>query len=271
MITPVVGPPPASSGANGVYLIPYRGDTTVVIDATSDSLFLLPPDGMRCCSTRLPSAEVRSMGELAGTRIFARAGAITYGEVSGAMPVGGYMSIPGGHRTALGGGVVMFGAPAPVVRLNVETLAIDTLAWVNTGMSYRRVDSTTGRESTLINPFQPVDTWAVLSDGALAIVRGADAHIDWVRPAGERDSTPSIGQSRTFLTQSEKARLADSALANPIWHFMFVEKDSFPGRPRRHELTLPIVPPQLIPDYRPYFPGNSALADLDDNLWLPAG
>ena len=109
------------------------------------------------------------------------------------------------------------------------------------------------------NPFDAIDTWAALSDGSVAVVRGADSHIDWVRPNGAHDSTPAVGPPREKLTPTDKARLVDSVRADPPYRL--------PSGPPH------LLPAPLLPDYRPYFRGDShrdsALADGDGNLWIP--
>jgi len=268
--TTIIPNRPVPRGPTGLYL-GRGGDSTLIIDAASDSLLLVTPMGSVCCGRQLPSAEVTSMGDLGGARVFGLAGGIVYHEEPGAMPHGMHRGTPVNEqaRTALGGGVVVFGAPSPLVRLDARSLRIDTLAWIHTELSYRQIGPT-GRETVLTNPFPLVDTWAVLSDGSLAVVRGDDSHIDWVRPDGTHDSTHAIGEPRDRLTLEAKTRIADSALGNPLWHTTFTPRDPATGQPGARPEMPPIliIPAALLADYRPYFGASAALADMDDNLWI---
>ena len=64
-----------------------------------------------------------------------------------------------------------------------------------------------------INPLPVVDEWAVLSDGAVALVRGRDYHIDWVNPDGSRTSSPKIPFEWQRLSDEDKVAFIDSVKA----------------------------------------------------------
>src|SRR5438046_904516 len=65
----------------------------------------------------------------------------------------------------------------------------------------------------MMNPLPVVDEWAVLSDGSIALVRGRDYHVDWVRPNGTRESSPKIPFEWQRLTDEDKIAFIDSVKA----------------------------------------------------------
>ena len=62
-----------------------------------------------------------------------------------------------------------------------------------------------------MNPIPTVDDWALLSDGTVAFVRGADYHIDWVAPDGAKSSSGKVPYEWQRLDDDGKAALLDSA------------------------------------------------------------
>ena len=61
-------------------------------------------------------------------------------------------------------------------------------------MSLIQSDPTTGaiRVQRKANPFPTIDDWVLLPDGTLAVIRGADLHIDFISQDGKRRSTPPM-------------------------------------------------------------------------------
>ena len=95
---------------------------------------------------------------------------------------------PGGP----GGGMAAPEIPdsAAIVRVDLATRATDTVGYVKIPrpkVDLQR-DEGTGRMSfnMTMNPLPTVDEMVVTSDGSVAIVRGRDYHVDWVRPDGAR-------------------------------------------------------------------------------------
>jgi hypothetical protein len=80
-------------------------------------------------------------------------------------------------------------------------------------MDMQRDDNGRVTVNMVMNPLPIVDEWAVLSDGSIAIVRGRDYHIDWVRPDGTRESSPKIPFEWQRLTDEDKIAFIDSVKA----------------------------------------------------------
>jgi hypothetical protein len=73
-----------------------------------------------------------------------------------------------------------------------------------------------------------VDDWAVTSDGALAVVRGQDYHVDWLGADGSWTSTPRMPYAWERLSDDEKTALIDSTAKA-----MQMMMDSMPARMQR--------------------------------------
>jgi len=114
----------------------------------------------------------------------------------------------------------------PIRAFDPVTRVVDTLAYVmqppnvlqlpltNASSKVIPVEAKDGKPrgaTYQVNPLRSMDEWAVLSDGTIGIVRGADYHVDWIRPDGTRASSPKLPFTWTPLGDVEKQRLVDSA------------------------------------------------------------
>jgi len=154
-------------------------------------------------------------------------------------------------------------------------------------------------------PPRTVDDWGVTADGAVAVVRGQDYHVDWLEPDGTRTATPRMPYAWEHLSDSDKTALVDSTAKA-----MQVLMDSLPARMQRAgvgsagpgggggaggggpTITIRTAPggpggaapsgptnvvmmPTVtraeladVPDYRPPFGQGAVRADRSDNLWI---
>jgi hypothetical protein len=187
----------------------------------------------------------------------------------------------------------------------MRTTEVDTIALLRADFETRRVDtisrlkSMNGKHPELIfggangmvfklaaNPLPNGDEWAVLSDGSVAIVRGADYHIDWINPDGSTRSTGKMPFAWRRGTDDERRARIDStqksidqtatlrpsvpsggAGGGAASGTSRVSGGAAPPSPQmRTERRL--VPPGEIPDYYPPFRIGSVRADLDGNVWI---
>jgi hypothetical protein len=186
----------------------------------------------------------------------------------------------------------------PVMRADLESRRVDTLAWVKTGGTVAllgRVDAKSPVRFTTM-PVEAVDVWGVLSDGTIGIVRGQDYHVDWILPDGTKRSTTKLPFDWKRLTDEDKQRLIDSvrtergpklgaALGQGVpagpppdpaggggggapGVRVYVPPDQ--RGPVRAPLPMEYIPPALkdIPDYYPSVRASAAIADRDGNLWI---
>lgn len=91
------------------------------------------------------------------------------------------------YTRAMGGG---FGGPPPdsaaILRIDRETMDVDTVA--NFKME-DRIQTTSGDANNRSVSISPVplsleDAWGVAPDGAVAIARSSDYHVEWIEPDG---------------------------------------------------------------------------------------
>ncbi len=191
---------------------------------------------------------------------------------------------------------------ALVYRIDLATRALDTVAWVKVpvasgSMSERPNGGLRVVERT--NPMPVVDDWALMPDGRVAVVRGADFHIDWIDMDGRVFSSPKIAHPWERLTDDGKEQLLDSlnadrerrreALKKAGGNNRSASPTSIGGTPRSApfvivrgyllgdvgrqappatEVVSEFVPATELPDYRPAFSIGATRADLDGNLWV---
>ncbi len=197
-------------------LIAYRGDSTLFVDAGSMSMLVIDPRGQVGRVMSVPrSRDAMMLGSSAlGGAAYDGQGRLVYR--------GSPFSMMQMRRPAqAGGGPGVFTPPeipdsTPIVRVDLASRQVDTLGYVKTPKIKMDVQrDTLGRVSVtaVANPLPTVDDFAVLSDGSVAMVRGRDYHIDWIRPDGTRESTPKIAFDWRRLSDEDKLAFLDSVKA----------------------------------------------------------
>ncbi len=192
-----------SSRAAG--LIPYAGDSTLFVDPQSLSMMVIDPSGKtgRIMSVPRPQEAGQLIGGPNGTPGFDGQGRLVYRAQPVFRPTfaNGQMKMPDMPDSAV------------IVRVDLATRKLDTLATVKiTKVKISMGQDENGRMSvsTVINPIQQVDDWAILSDGRVAVLRARDYHIDFVSPDGKVESTPKIPFDWRRMDDSAKAAFIDS-------------------------------------------------------------
>lgn len=195
-------------------LIAYHGDSTLFVDPQSMSMLVIAPDGKltgRVMS--IPrSQDAMVLGNSAfGTPAFDGSGRLVYRGFSMPRPM---------MRQGAGGNPV-FSPPeipdsTPVVRVDLTTRQLDTAGFVKipkVKVDVQRDDNGRVSVTAQMNPLPVIDDWAVLADGSIALVRGRDYHIDWVRPDGSRSSSPKMPFEWQRMTDEDKVAFLDSLTA----------------------------------------------------------
>jgi hypothetical protein len=197
---------------------------------------------------------------------------------------------------------------APLVRANFETRTTDSIGAIKqvTGVRSVVTQGPGGSVKAYFIPLETLDDWALLSDGSIAMVRGSDYHVDFIRPNGTRESAAKLPFDWKEIPEREKQRIIDSArtatetmvanataiggtaagnsvLAYAMEGMITSYGGGVPTPPRAvpARRSAPVrEPPPLqyevgplkdMPDYYPPIRAGSALADADGNLWiLPA-
>jgi hypothetical protein len=303
--TVVADSTPATANAysgRSANLIPYRGDSTLFVDAQSLSMLVIDPAGRVGRVMSVPRAEdvVSLAGPIGGAIGFDKSGRLVYRAVP---RIERRMPSADGH-------VAPREMPdsSPVVRIDLATRQLDTVGFVKIprpSMQMSRDADGRVQMSVTVNPLPVIDEWAVLSDGSIAFVRGRDYHVDWVNPDGTKSSSLKMPFEWQRLTDEDKVAFIDSVkvarermgIGGVVQMAMgggpppaggtapppggadrmqvtIVQGGAAPpagGTPTRSQQMQPrfnFVAPSELPDYKPPFFAGAARADMDGNLWL---
>ena len=296
-------------------LIAYFADSTLFVDPAGLSMFVIDPAGKIARVASVPrSQDAMALGSnLLGIPGLDAKGRLVYRGGFGRVMVG-----PGAASTSRGGGggsgdaaaraaslASMFEQPdtTALVRVDLATRKLDTAAFFKIPKNKMNVQQNDRGMSvtTEINPLQTVDDWAVLADGSIALIRGQDYHVDFIRADGSTASAPKIAYDWQRLTDEDKVAIIDSAkaaferaraaapngnavMAGPggggppggggmvVMNFSTRTGDGAGGGGiRTGEAGGPqmsFVSANELPDYRPVFSQGSSRGDADGNLWI---
>ena len=207
-----------SSRAAG--LLAYRGDSSLFVDPSSLSMFVIDGAGKitRTMAVPRPNEANALIGGPGGAPGFDSKGRLVYR----APPQFNFRGPGGGGGGGGGGGAgIAFTPPqfpdsGALVRLDLATRKMDTVAFVKTAkISMTMSQDANGRVSmsSIQNPMQVLDDWALLADGSIAVIRGRDYHIDWTRADGANTSTGKTPFAWRHLDDSAKVAFLDSTKA----------------------------------------------------------
>ncbi|MEP6766571.1 MAG: hypothetical protein ABJB66_19810 [Gemmatimonadaceae bacterium] len=282
-------------------LIHYLGDSTLFVDGTAQALLVIDPNGK--VSRVMAGPTKRDLAFLAGGPSGVDdKGRLIYRVISMNAPPN-TPPTPGKVTTQ----VQQLPDSAAIVRLDLDTRKADTIARIKQQNSARAVVTigTDGKRSFsyIVNPLETMDEWTVLSNGTLALVRGHDYHVDWLRSDGSMSTSDKLPFDWRKVDDAEKQRLSD-ALRKEVdsvradaeqygdQEVMRTMRELFarhsagmalflPSVPRTVTVPLAVRPPSQLPplninvappneiaDYYPPVHGGSALPDLDGNLWI---
>jgi hypothetical protein len=278
-------------------LIAYRGDSTLFIDPQSMSMMVIDPNGKIARVMSVPRAEDAAalVGPLGGAAAF-DGKRLVYRSPFRFQMLG---------KPANGGPPAMPSPPesSAVVRVDLATRQLDTAGFIRTpkvNLQVTQDDKGNVRVTSEINPLPVVDEFAVLSDGAVAFVRGRDYHIDFLNPDGTRSSATKIPFDWQRLTDEDKVAFIDSVrAARAKLVSQSVNATAGTGAPaggataasgsdgqrrmvvqfgpggdgagpaaRGPQQELAFVAPSELPDYKPPFFAGAVKSDLNDNLWV---
>ncbi|HVT40264.1 MAG TPA: hypothetical protein VHE78_14580 [Gemmatimonadaceae bacterium] len=195
-----------SSRAAG--LIAYKGDSTLIVDPVSLSMLVIDGAGAvaRVMSVPRPSDASALIGGSTGTPAFDARGRLVYR----APPLFNFPKRSGDGPIQ----PPAFPDTAPLVRIDLATRKVDTIGYLKIAkINMSMTQDANGRMSmsSITNPMPVTDDWAVLADGSVALLRGQDYHIDWIRVDGQMQPTPKVPFAWRHMTDSSKAAFIDSA------------------------------------------------------------
>ena len=281
-------------------IIPYHGDTTLFVDPQSMSMLVLDAAGKVARVMSVPKAQDATF--LIGG------------------PFGNPGMDPSGHlvyRTMLRPSVApgadgklapVTADSAPIIRFDLAERRADTAGYIKVPAPRVSINSSEGRVRVTMqmNPLSVTDDWALLPDGNIAVVRGADFRVDLLKPDGTLVKGEKIPFEWQRLNDSSKQAIVDStrkiveeartrqlaimqgnapatpgatSTAAPSGGAVFqmrVEGGPPPaGAPATRSggtsVELPPVefaPISEMPDYRPAFSAGAVRADAEGNLWI---
>ena len=292
-------------------LLAYRGDSALFVDPASMSMLVINAEGKitRVMSAPRPQDVGFLVGGPNGFPGFDARGRLVY-RAQGPMRM---TQSPGG-RGAPAGTTTMapeFPDSAPVVRFELSARTLDTAGFFKINRPNIQVTQTASggmMMTSTINPIPTVDDWALLSDGTIAFIKGADYSITWVAPDGSKSSTGKVPYEWQRLDEEGKIALLDSArkameeqrqrmqaqIAAGGGPMVMGGGTEFsvrvagaaggappsrgggdgrgapagPGGTRLEMPPISMVNADQLPDYRPAFTQGSARGDLDGNLWV---
>ena len=307
-----------SYGPRGGGLIPYRGDSTLFVDPASLSMLVIDPQGVVARVMSVPrSDDAASLASgVSGAPGFDAQGRLVYrGFPRLTMTRGGPMpggATPGGARA--GGNPIVAGPMGamptppdtmPLLRIDLATRHLDTLGFVK--VPRPNISMTTGEDGGMkinvtVNPLPTIDEWAVTSDGAVAIVRGRDYHVDWVNADDSRTASAKLPFDWKRMTDEDKEAFIDSVKAvrarqgadapipftgaapggggapggapQIVTRMEVSGGGGGNGGPPRSETrigggtNMQFVPASELPDYRPVFFAGAVRADREGNVWI---
>jgi hypothetical protein len=256
-------------GVNG--LIPFAGDSTIIVEVSSQSMLVLDASGK----------VARVMAPPKGQDIFLLSGMNTATGTAGIDPLGrivyraNYRMMPAPNAQ----GQMMMPPPpekAPIVRGNFDTRTVDTIGELAIPVMIRQAPRPMGVAMTdmkvEVNPMATGDEWAMLSDGSIAIVRWQDYHIDWIDADGTKRSGPKMLFDWRKASDDEKKFKVDSMTK---WIDSMIKLEAArplpPGMPnmvRPPQPTFSFIPLDQMPTYHPPIRPGSVRADRDNNLWI---
>ena len=217
-MTVVADSTPATANAysgRSAGLVAWRGDSSLFVDPQSLTMLVIDPAGNVGRTMALPrSQDAMMLGNamLGGTAFDGR------GIVYRTMNFQGMMRAarPGGGGPGAAPVMPQMPDSTPIIRVDIATRAVDTLGQIripNLKLDVQRDENGRVTVSTIANPLPTVDDWAVLSDGSIALVRGRDYHVDFIRPDGTRESGAKIPFEWRRLSDEDKVAFMDSVKA----------------------------------------------------------
>ncbi|MBI2409027.1 MAG: hypothetical protein HYV19_12070 [Gemmatimonadetes bacterium] len=280
-------------------LIAFRGDSSLFIDPSSLSMLVIDGKGdiARVMAAPRPKDVNSMVGGPFGTPALDPRGRVVCRNIVRAKAL--VMNYTARAKSVL---KEQTEDSALIYRIDLATRSVDTVAWVKVpvasgSLSERPNGGLRAVERT--NPLPIVDDWALMPDGRVAVVRGADFHVDWIEMDGRVSSSPKIPHPWERLTEDGKQQLLDSLeadrkrqadaiakaerdtrgatatnVAGAPWVAPFIIVTSQlvgdVGRGPRPptQVVSEFVPVKDLPDYRPAFRIGATRADLEGNLWV---
>jgi len=280
-------------------LIAYRGDSSLMVDRESRALLLIDPNGK----------VVRTLSSPTTPKDFAN----LYSSTSVADPAGNLLLRAELPTVTKRIGVATASSITEetrqpdstfILRVNFSTGNIDTVARIKQTVGMHLVNthdpnvrSPLGKFK--VNPIETLDDWTMLADGTVAVVRGADYHVDFIALNGAHTSSAKLPFDWKEISDTDKQRIIDStkmavdaagdkARPNGAMAELDARREALighamrlPGSPPIPARVIPTLPGQVLPKFEyefvpldempSYYPPlriGFTKGDADGNLWI---
>ncbi len=204
-------------------------------------------------------------------------------EASGGMPVGpmvvrGYDATGRlffqGMKFSMGSGGPSISDTSYVLRLDPARKAVDTLTTVRIGSPGLRmsgdVQKGTGKMAVAVPAFPVVDDWALLPDGRVLVVRGANYRLEFVERPGDVVSKGPVRYDRVKVTAADKAkhREAQEAMQKEMMRAVAGAASTLTREQRAQLPGMTITDAPSWPEYKPAFAQGSLRIAPDGEIWV---
>lgn len=268
-------PNPYGLRITGASLIPYRGDSTLFMDFDSQAFLVIDEHGAfaRVMAPVRASDLFYIGGGNSASSAFDPQGRLWYRSVR--RNPNNMMVMSGSAPAAETRTIMSQPDSAPLLRMDFDRRTVDTVALIKVapqkevhirGPSY-------GTVFPLTNPLPQTDEWTMLPDGAIAIVRGHDYHVDILEPDGRMISGPRLPFDWKRITREEKQAIVDSLKRQEDERQAKLPPPPPPppGMPAFPRFRMDPVPAEDLPDFYPAVRQGQVRADPSGRIWvLPA-
>ena len=285
------GPLPSS-------LISYTGDSSIFVDRSSTALVMIDPQGRISRKFAGPTSAPAFRALYSGPVFATPSGALILRVATDPNQTVTLLDAQAGRNVT-----VARPDSAVLVRYSFETRALDSLARVkqHRGPRISMEISTSGQTlRAQVLPIENVDDWTVLPDGTIALIRGADYHVELLDPVGARRESSKLPYPWQRLTDVAKGRLRDST--NRMWRALQDEtiakigatralaivRDALiattvtdggvptqaprssgaPDPPQRASIVVEAIAVNEMPEFYPSISSSTARADRVGNVWI---
>lgn len=259
-----------SYGRSSAPFFGYVGDSSIFVDYASQSLLIIDEKG-KIARVTSPPKPADLMYVQTGTPGMDAQGRMVY-RTSIRQPI----------PTTAPTGLMMSSTPpdsAALVRADWDTGKVDTMAKIKVS-SGSRMNMKTAPDGSRsyemrMSLLTSTDDWTITTDGAIAIVRGQDYHIDWISGDGKATASPKMPYDWRRLSDTDKQgivdstrRMMDSLLAAQGGGLRSMSSVNGVTTTTVIPMKYEYAPISEMPDYYPPIRMGSVLADRDGNVWI---
>lgn len=235
-------------------LLPYRGDSVLLVDRVSRRFLLISPDGKLGRTIPFPDG----IGGLPEPRGADRQGRLYF------------QASP--FRGGPGNGMeVSENLPdtVAIIRFDPATKKVDTITRVKIPALKVQTSGTQNSRMVMMRaqPFAAADDWVVTPDGRVAVARTGDYHVEWYGGAAPVRGAP-VRYERLKVGAGDK-QVFMSAMRNTRNRITVTDGGSGPSGGTPPRPPEPSAGDFDWPEYFPPFPARSLRLAPEGQLWLP--